>query len=53
MAAVQQDPNALQFISKPSSQVTIEAVTIDKGTIVHVDIDSLSEETKEILMYLV
>ena len=52
LAAVRRNGYAIKFIKNPTDKVILEAVKQDKRAIGYIDIDSLNEETKEMLMYL-
>ena len=53
LKAVSIDGDVLGQIAHPTERVIIEAIRQDKRAIQYVHIDCLSEETKEVLMYLV
>ncbi len=52
LAAVRGKGDSIEFIYNPSDEVIIEAVKQDKDAVAHIDIDQLSEETKDILVLL-
>jgi len=52
LEVVKQNGNLIKYIDDPTEKVIIEAVRQNKHAIQYVNIESLSEETKEVLVYL-